>query len=223
MSAGAVIVLLPVMIIGMAMGVGWVEAFGERWAVWLMLALLLAAVVWARRQGRRMLPVAAPAVRRAIGVLDLLWAAELLMVGGYGAAAHWWISRVLASTAERTVLLPWAAKALLAAGLALLLAGWFLGPRLLATHRVLHRDVTVQRQRIQMRMLIVWSCFEMAGLLGAAVACGTLSLLPFDLLGGGAIVSLLAHRLLWFERLVDLMTHPPLLEAGDEPPPAVAP
>ena len=212
-SAGVAVVLLPVLIIGMAMGVGWVEAFGEGWAAWLMLALLLAAVVWARRQGRQVLPAAcAPSVRQALGALDWLWSAQLLLVGVYGAAAQWWIGRASSSTADRIVLLPWAANALLAAGLALVLAGWFLGPRLLDIRRILHHDVAVQRRRIHTGALIVWSCFEAAGLLGMMIACGTRSLLPFDLLGGGAIASLLAHRLLWFERLVDLMTHPPLVE-----------
>ena len=214
-NAGAAVALLPVLIIGMAVGVGWVEAFGEGWAVGLMLALLVAAVIWARRQGRQVLPAAcAPSVRRALGALDWLWSVQLLMVGICGAAAQWWIARVLSSTADRTVLLPWAANALLAAGLALVLAGWFLGPRLLYIRRVLRHDVVVQRRRIQTGALIIWSCFEAAGLLGAVVACGTLSLLPFDLLGGGAIASLLAHRLLWYERLVDLMTHPPLVKSA---------
>ena len=212
-GAGVAVVALPLVLLSLAVGVGWVEAFGDRWALGLTLVLLGTAVAWARRQGRGLLPVAsAPPVRRSVGTLELIWSAELIAVGCYGLAAQWWVGRVLAFTADRLVLLPWAADALLLAGLGLLLAGWVASPRLLAVRRILHRDVTVQRRRVLAGALVVWSCFEGAGLLGLIVSCGTLSLLPFDLLGGGAIASLLAHRLLWFERLVDLVTHLPLVE-----------
>lgn len=212
-GAAAVVALLPLVVVGMAVGVGWVEAFGEWWALGLRLLLLAAAVLWARRQGQRLLPVAsAPAVRRTMNALELVWSAQVLAVGVYGLGAQWWIRRTLEVPGERLVLLPWAGRALLLAGVGLLLLGWAAGPRLLTLRRVRHHDVAVQRRRAQAGVLLVWSCFEAAGVLGGLLACGTLSLPPFDLLGGGAIASLLAHRLLWCERLVDLVLHPPLVD-----------
>ncbi len=213
MVVGLIALLLPLVIFGMSLGIGWTEAFGERWALGLLLVLLALGALWGYRQAQRYLPVASPPpVRQSVDFLQVLWSAQLMAVGVYGVIAYWWINRAAAAATERWVLLPWVSSALVCVGLGLLLAGWWYGGRALVLERVRHADVTVQRRRIQSAVFIVWSCFETTGVLGMLLACGTVSLLPYDLLGGGAIASLVAHRVLWFERVVDLITHPPLVE-----------
>ena len=214
---GAVCALVPSVIFGAAMGIGWAEAFGPRASVWAMFGLLLIAVTWAWRRSRRLLPSAsASAVRRAWRFLQTVWSAQVLAVGVYGTAAVWWIGRTPDSLSEHWVLLPWATATLLVLGAGLLAFGWGYGAGALTLDRVLDQDVAVQRRRVQTGALVAWSSFEAAGFLGMVVACGTLTWWPYDLLGGGAIASLLAQQLLWCERLVDLLTHPPLVEPEQE-------
>lgn len=214
---GIACVLVPVAMLGVALGVGWAEAFGSRAAVWATLGLLAAAVAWGHRRSRRLLPsVSAPAVRRALVLLQSIWSAQLLAVGLYGAGAAWWIARTLASPRDYWVLLPWAAALLITLGAGLLAFGWGYGRYALTLDRILDHDVAAQRRRVQTGAVVAWSSFEAAGCVGLLAACGTLAWWPFDLLGGGAIASLLVHHLVWCERLVDLLTHPPLVEPEAE-------